>query len=416
MKAKLSNFIALDIGSSKIVSLAAYIDKKGEPKILSQNLHFSEGIKSGLIINFKAAENSIINAIYALEKECERNIKHVAISLSGAGTKSYYISYKIKISNQQVTKQDVKKLIQKSLEEFKVKDQEIIHYFPLEFSIDDNNSIIDPVGMVAKEIGCQLHVISVNTDIMVNLTNCLAKYQVEITNVVLAIYAAGLSCLTEDEKDLGTIVIDIGANTTAFGVFYQKKLYYTGHILIGGGHITADIAKLFSISISAAEKLKVLYGSAIVSSFEKDYYINNEAYEEENGNDIYNVSSSITSNHLNEIIQSRFEEILYLIKEQYDKAGIDHLIARRVVITGGGASLKGAKELASKIFDKQVRVAKPTVYPGFAEGHNPSMYSTVVGMIKNQTIKLQKSSFESDSIDVNNSWIKKAVVWVKENI
>jgi cell division protein FtsA len=416
MKAKLSNFVALDIGSSKVAGVAAYVDKKGECKILSQNLHSSEGIKSGLITDLKAAENSIIGTIYELEKECEKNIKQVAISLSGAGTKSYYVNHKIKLSNQPITKQDVKKLIQKALDEFKVKDREIIHYFPVEFIVDDNDSIIDPVGMIAREFACELHIVSVNTSIMVNLTNCLAKYQVEITSVVLGIYASSLATLNDDEKDLGSILIDIGACTTAFGVFKGGKLVYTGHVLTGGAQITSDIAKLFSISLTTAEKLKVIYGNAIASKFDKDYHINLDELESANNSDIYNSNIVITSNQLNQIIQNRLGEIFTQVKEQYDKIGIDHLIARRVVLTGGGASLKNSKELAHKIFDKQVRIAKPGLIPGFAEGHNPPMYSSLVGMVNYYSNKLQKSSFENLTVNVNNSWIKKAISWIKENI
>ena len=416
MKAKLSNFVALDIGSSKVAGVAAYVDKKAESKILSQNLHSSEGIRSGQITDLRAAENSIIGAIYGLEKECEKNIKQVAISLSGGGTKSYYVHHKIKLSNQPITKQDVKKLILKALEEFRVKDREIIHYFPVEFRVDDNNSITDPVGMIARELACELHIVSVNTSIMVNLTNCLAKYQVEITDVILGVYASGLSTLSDDEKELGSILIDMGANTTAFGVFKSGKLIYTGHVLAGSAHITSDIAKLFSVSLNTAERLKVIYGNAIASKFDKDYHINLDELEDVNNSDIYNSNIAITSNHLNEIIQHRLSEILTQIKEQYDKIGIDHLIARRVVLTGGGASLKNTKELVYKIFDKQVRIAKPVVIQGFAEGHNPPMYSSLVGMVNYYTNKLQKSSFENVAVNVNNSWIKKAITWIKENI
>ncbi|RYE05999.1 MAG: cell division protein FtsA [Rickettsiaceae bacterium] len=413
MKAKFSNFIVLDIGSSKIIGIAAHLDKKGEVRILSQIVNSSEGIKSGIITDLRAAENSIINTIYALEKECDRSIKQVAISLSGAGTKSYYLTHKIKLSNQPIRKEDLKRLIQKAIEEFKIKDQEIIHYFPVEYIVDGNNHISNPTGIIAKEISCQLHVVSVNSGLMTNLINCLSKYQLEITSVTLAVYASGMSCLNKDEKELGAIIIDAGAKTTTLGVFFAGKLIYTSNILIGSSHITADIAKLFSLSISSAEKLKVLYGNAMFG-VDRDYPINLEDFE--NNNDIYNSNSVITTDHLNRIIHYRFEEILSLIKEQYDKAGIDHLIAKRLVITGGGAMLKGTKELAGKIFDKQVRIAKPIVLDGFAEGYNPATYSTAVGIIKNQAERQQKNSSTIDVVDVDSSWIKKTLSWLKQNV
>ena len=142
MKMNISNFVALDLGSSKIACLAAYIDKREEIKIISQNLHFSKGIKSGVILDLKEAENSIIGAIYALEKDCGKNIKNITISLTGCCTKSYYINAKIRVVNQVVSQQDVKRLVKKALSEFKVKGQEVIHYFPIEFTLDNNLSLI----------------------------------------------------------------------------------------------------------------------------------------------------------------------------------------------------------------------------------------------------------------------------------
>lgn len=414
MKAKLSNYIALDLGSSKIASIASYIDRKGEIRILNQNLHYSEGFRSGMINNLEAAENSIINVIYALEKSCDKNIKEVGISLSGADTKSYFIQHKIKLSpSQQITQQDVKRLIQKALTEFKIKDQEVIHCFPLEFSIEDGNIIDNPVGMFGRELSCQLHLVTASTNLLTNLTNCLNKCHLGITDVMLAIYASGMACLSEDEKNLGSIIIDFGARTTSFGVFLSGKLAYAGFVPLGSWHITSDIAKVFSLSFNAAEKLKVLYGHAFISPAGRDNPINLEDVEPDNS---YNMSMTITSNYLGAVINSRIEEILLMVKQEYDRIMIDHLIARKLVITGGGAMLRGLKELAGHIFEKQVRIGKPSILPGFAEDYNPGAYSTAVGMVKNHSLKQQKLSTETTPKDQNPSWFFKAFGWLKENI
>lgn len=412
MKTKLLNFVALDLGSSKISTIAAIIDKKGESRILNQGIHLSRGIQSGLILDLKAAENSIINAIYALEKDYGKNIKQVAISLSGSKTKSYYLSSKIKLSNQPISKNDVAKLIQKILSDFKVKSQEVIHYFPVEFVIDGNNFVENPIGMIGSELACQLHIICVESIVVTNLINCLAKCQLEVSNIVLSIYASGLACLMEDEKNLGSIIIDIGSATTSFGVFLSGKLIYSGYVDIGSLHITSDIAKVFSISLSLAEKLKVLYGNSFPSPFDKDNIINIDDMDIEYYS---NATLPLTSNNLAMVIHPRMEEILLMIKDKYDALNLDHLISRRLVITGGGSMLRGVKELASKIFQKQVRIGKPHIIPGFAEDYNPGMYSTSVGMIKNQALKLQRSSFDVDPHE-SKSWLRKAVKWLKENI
>lgn len=413
MKIKSANFVAIDVGSSKIAGIAAFIDSKGNARILSQSLHYSKGLKSGVITNLKDAESSLVNAIYTLEKDCSKNVKQATIALSGSGTKSSYIQHSLKLSTQQISKQDVKKLVQKALAEFNVKDQEVIHYFPIEFIIDDNNYVDDPVGMFGKELSCQLHIVTASSILLINLTHCFAKCQVEVSNVVLAIYASGLSCLSEDEKNLGSIIIDIGAHTTSLGIFLAGKLIYTSYIAIGGSHITSDIAKIFSVSFDSAEKLKVLYGNAIFSSFDKNSIINIDDLEPDN---FYTSSTIVSTSQLTQVIYPRIEEILLMVKEQYDKTAVDHLIARRLVITGGGSMLRGVKELASKMFEKQVRIAKPTVIPGFAEDYNPGIYSSAVGLIKNCILKQQHSSFEIDINQPDASWLKKTIAWLKANI
>ncbi|MCC8371537.1 MAG: cell division protein FtsA [Rickettsia endosymbiont of Pseudomimeciton antennatum] len=412
MKARLSNFLTLDLGSSKIAGIAAYIDKREDAKIVSQILHHSKGIKSGVILDLKDAENSIVGAIYALEKDCGKNIKKITISLTGYGTKSYYANSKIKLSNQPISQHDIKKLIKKALLEFRIKDQEIIHYFPIEFTLDDNNAIEDPIGMFGRELGCELHIITASSNMLMNITNCFAKCHVEINNIILAIYASGIACLSEDEKNLGSIIIDMGARTTSFGVFVSGKLIYTSYIDIGSFHITSDIAKVFSVSLNVAEKIKILYGNAMPSSLDKDNIINLEDFEVEIPD---SGRPAITSKYLAYVISPRVEEILLMVQAEHDRVVAGNMIAYRIVITGGGAMLRGVKELASKIFEKQVRIGKPEILPGFAEDYNPHIYSTAIGMVKNQFLKIQKNNFD---INDNNdtSWFKKFLIWLKENI
>lgn len=407
MKGKSSNFIAFDIGSSKIAAIAANVDKNGQAKINSQILQYSEGFKSGFVTNMDAAENSIMTAIFALEQECDKSIKQVSVSLSGFGVKSYYINQKIKLGNQAISKQDLRKLINKALAEFKVKNAEIIHYFPLEFIIDDKQSVENPIGMHAKELACQLHIISADRLMLMNLNKCLAKCHVNISEIFLSIYASGVACLSEDEKKLGTIIIDMGSNTTSFGVFLEGQLAYADHVEIGSLDITKDIAKAFSISIAEADKLKILYGNA-TPSLAKNIDIKLDEKEQ-------NRELSINSIELAKIIENRIIKIFALIKEKYDKLGIDHMLARKIVVTGGGAPLSGLSNQISAIFQKQVRIAKPELISGFAENYNPYMYATSIGMICAKTLKYQKNSFKHGQ-DEDFGMFKRIFLWLKENI
>jgi cell division protein FtsA len=404
MKGNSSNFITLDIGSSKISAMAAYISKQGDSRINAQVLQHSEGFKSGAITNMGTAENSLIGAIYSLEKDCDKSIKEIAVSLSGAGVKSYYVSHNIKLGYQPVAQSDVKKLINKALADFKIKGMEIIHYFPIEFIVDGSKKVENPIGLYAKEISCQLHIISADSSMIMNLTKCLARCHVEVSDIIVSIYAAGLAVLTDDEKKLGSIIIDLGANTTSYAIFLEGKIIYVNHVAIGGSDITIDIAKSLSISIKEAEKLKILYGVADPGLLLKDSVIK-----------LDNGEHTITASQLAKIIHPKIKEILNLIKKQCDDMSMDHLLSRQIVITGGGAALSSIKTLVAETFHKQVRIAKPEIIPGFVENYNNYIHSTAIGMIKSKLIKYQRNSYGNDQFE-DARWFKRTLSWLKENI
>jgi cell division protein FtsA len=411
MKGKSANYIVFDIGSNKVAAVAANIDKTGESTVIAQVLQHSDGFKAGTVVNLEAAENSIIAAIYSLEKECDKSINQVTISLSG-GVKSYYISHTLKLSNQPISKQDIKKLIQKALADFSIKDQEIIHYFPIEFILDNNNIVDNPSGMYAKELSCQIHVIAANSLTLKNLTNCFAKCHIEVADVILSIYADGLVGLTDDEKETGGIIIDMGSHITSFGMFFEGKLLYVGSVPIGSYHVTSDIAKILSVSMNTAEKLKILYGDVRPDLFNKNESIRISDFEPDNN---YNIDLTISTSELAKIIRSRVEETLKLLKKEYDYIAMDHLIAKRIVLTGGGSGLQGIKTIVSEIFQKQARLVKFEYVPGFIDNVNIAIYSTAMGMIKSKALKYKKNSFKPGEQE-DQGWFRRMFLWFKENI
>ncbi|CAN0589135.1 unnamed protein product, partial [Ectocarpus sp. 12 AP-2014] len=258
---------------------------------------------------------------------------------------------------------------------------------------------------------CHLHIISADSFMLMNLTKCLAKCHVEVSDVFLSIYSSGLACLTKDEKELGSIIIDMGSNTSSFGIFLDNQLVYTGYVPIGSKDITRDIAKTFSISIAAADKLKILYGNSS-AKLVKNTTIRLDEFDPDNG---YNAELSITALDLAKVIEAKVQEIFGKIKKECNRISMDHLLAKRVIITGGGASLSGLTSTAAELFQKQARAAKPEIIPGFAENYNPYMYSTVIGMIKAKSLKYQKNSFRH-GIDEDAGLFKRTFLWLRENI
>lgn len=404
MKRKSSNFIAFDLGSSKILGLASHINSTGEIVVSAQSIYSSEGLKSGVVLNMELAENSIIGALYALEKGCDKSIKHAAISLSGAHVKSYYVSKSIPVNSKVVTSSDVKKLINKTLAEFNVSDKEIIHYFPIIFKINNNQVVDNPVDLYAREISCQVHVVAAQSGLVMNLVKCFMKQHVDVNSIILSVYASALATLTENELEIGSTIIDMGANTTSYAIMSKGKLIYTNAILIGGDDITLSIAKKLSISIKDAEKLKILYGNADPKLVAKDIII-----------DLDSESRSTTSIEISKIISPIIEDIFTQIKKQCQEMAVDSISAEQVVITGGGAALAGIKRCASNIFQKQIRIARAPALEGFVEDYNPLSQSTLFGMAKFKLLSMQRSD-PSHGLSEDISFLKRVFIWIKNNI
>ena len=290
---------------------------------------------------------------------------------------------------------------------------EFFHYFPIEFTLDKDKVVDNPNGMYARELSCQIHVITANSLMLKNLTNCFARCHIEVGDIVLSIYADGLASLSDEEKETGSIIINMGSHISSFGVFFEGKVLYVGSVPIGSHHITSDIAKCLSISMHTAEKLKILYGDVRPELFNKDESIRIGDFEPENS---YNVNLTIPVSKLAEIIRPRVEEILVLLKKEYDNIGMDHLIAKRIILTGGGSGLQGMKNLVAEIFHKQVRIVKLENVPTFAENvNNVAIYSTAIGMIKSKALKYKKNSFKSGEQE-DQGWFRRMFLWFKENI
>ncbi|MDX1917238.1 MAG: cell division protein FtsA [Rickettsiaceae bacterium] len=407
MRASSTNFTALDIGSSKISILAADLRGDGEARIGYQGLFRSSGIKVGQMKDYDQAEHSIVSAIYNLENDIQQNISEISISLSGVGVKSMYIYKKIKITDGRVTNADVKLLNSKAVETFNDTTHTVIHYFPIEYTLDQNHSINNPIGMFGNILGCKMHVVTSDTSQIANILNCFSKCHINVKDILVGAYASGLATLTEDEKNLGSVIIDLGGDTTSLAIFSNGSLLFTKFIPIGGNHITSDIAKILSIGIKNAEKLKVMYGSALKSNIDTDTVININDLIGANANDD---EIRITSNDLSAIIAARVEEIVEVIKSEYDNTCLDHLVGRRIVLTGGGSQLRGVKEIVAGNFNKQVRIGQPLNIPGFEQDYGSQSFAACLGVIKHEMSKYkQQSAFAKTSKNIMNkitSWLR----------
>lgn len=406
----------LDIASRKIVCIIATINGDNIPRVIGLGHHISEGIKSGIIIDIKKAEKSILAALNAAEKMAGETIEEVYVNISGSSIKSQHINIETKISGHEVTQKDIDLMINKGIELFENSEVEIIQSLPLTYRIDDTDGIKDPIGMFGQVISTNLHVVSASATSVKNLRNLLAKCHLTVKDFIVSSYASGLATLTPDEMEIGVTVLDIGAGNTSIAIFADDYPVYFDSVAVGGQHITRDIALGLSVDIPYAERLKVIYGSSVSTESDDMERIDITGDESES------LEKTITRAELTSIIKPRVEEILEFAKSNLEKSGFYGVSGNKVVITGGTSQLQGIREICSYIFNKHTRIAKPIELPGIPESAKGPAFSTVIGMLLHLA-KLRergdaKSKFSPMEIMYNTKQSAKSfwlVEWFKRN-
>ncbi len=410
---------ALDIGSSKIVCFIAHRQPNGKLKIIGIGHQISQGVKAGIIVDIKKAETSILAAIHAAEKMAQETIDHVLISISGSTIRSHRVDVEISISGQEVTDMDIGRILKQGEHSFRSEEVEALHCIPAHYTIDDTRGIYDPRGMVGEKLRTTLHVVTASATATRNITNCLGRCRLNIDTCIASAYASGIACLTEDEKNLGVILVDIGGGNSAISVFQNGNMIYADNVALGGGHITQDIARGLSTTLTFAERIKTLYGSAIpvqgggrevidvsVSDLVRDLESDAIGDVENNG--------FISKALLTSIIRPRAEEILELVRKNLHASGMDAGLGPRVVITGGASQLQGIRELAGHVFNKHVRLGRPLQIEGLAESTRGPAFSTAIGMLEyaRQDMNLVEKGTKERADD---RYLGRFRRWVSEN-
>ncbi len=341
------NLTVFDIGSSKIAGLFAKRDELSL-EIVSAYLNSSSGFENGKIVNLLEAEKNIVHAIYFLEKEAKETVKDVIVSLSAQFIKSYYSFHEENLSSDKTISQEMlNNFYLKALQKFNILGKEIIHYFPIEFVLDDSYVVENPLGLYADKILCRLHIIAAESLFLKNIVACFARCNIEVRGFVVASYAVGRTLLKDKDTNLGSLIVDMGSGHTGFTIFLKNFPIYIDHVKLGSSFITENISKKFGINFYNAEKLKILYGSADTSSSEGGVINLNQQQKEEEG--VF-VDSKILSEEVNKNIL----DIFFNIYRKYEQSQLDSIVRNKVFLIGGGAYLKGIKQIVARTFQKNV--------------------------------------------------------------
>lgn len=415
MKHKKDIIAALDIGTTKVACFIAEVDVEGEIEVRGIGHQVSVGARSGVITDIHAAKNSIVNAVHTAEHMAGERIDSVMVNISGGQVRSHRLHFNMPLSGQAVSQREVSKLLDYARNSQRSPEKEVIHCIPINYSIDEARGIHEPKGMYGNVLGADVHVITAPVTMLRNITQCVAQAQLDVGEFLVSSYASGLACLTDDEMQLGVIMVDIGGGTTSVSVFVDGKPVFIDHLPVGGNHITNDIALGLSTGLANAERIKALYGGVYASLSDSHHMI--EVPNISGVNDDSEETHQVSRSMLSGIIRPRVEEILEMVRARLEEHGIDKIMGRRVALSGGSSQLMGISELASQVFNRQVRVARPRQVRGMAESTGGAAFATGIGMLEHAARRIRAQRQQNIIMrSGNNSPVFKMWNWLKEKL
>jgi cell division protein FtsA len=368
---------ALDIGTSKVVCLIARA-QPGELHVLGAALRESQGLRAGTVTGMTLAEESIRDCVAAAENHADARIQNVLISVNCGSPVSMTSRTAMDLGGALVSDAHLRELLGEGRAKCAAEGYEIIQSAPTSYMVDEARGVHDPSGMFCQHIGVSMHAVAVKPSPLANLKLAVERCHLNVASSLFAPFASGLAVLTDDEKQLGATVIDMGGGVTSIAVFLEGHLVHADMVPIGGEQVTADLARMLSAPVSAAERTKVLHGAALGDlEVGADVVAVPQMGETGEESDLRVPRSMLTR-----IIQARLEEIFGEVQTRLRASGYDVAAGRRVVLTGGACQLAGMRELVSRVLNKQVRIGRPQTFasglPASAGGPD---YATAIGLL-----------------------------------
>jgi len=367
--------VGLDVGTSSVCAVVGECLDDGGFDIVGLGVAESRGIKRGVVVNLEAAVESIKKTIEEAELMAGVEIDSVHLALSGPHVKGFNSRGVIAVAgkSREISRDDVRRAIDAAKAVPLPAGREILHVLPQDFVVDDQDGIGSPIGMTGARLEVNVHVMTGAASSSQNLVACVNRAGVHVRGTVIEQLAAAEAVLTDDEKELGVAMVDIGGGTADLAIFERGSLWHTGVVAIGGDHFTNDIAVGLRTPIPAAEKLKRKSGCALSSMVDEDDTI-----------EVASVGGRrprlMARRILSEILQPRAEEIFHLVWDEIRRAGYEQSLNSGIVLTGGGAMLEGMSEIAEQIFDLPIRKGAPMPVGGLADHVSSPTFATPVGL------------------------------------
>jgi len=367
---------AIDIGTTKVTVAVGSIDDNGKPRIIGIGTHPCKGMRKGILVNLEAAQKSLKAAVLEAEAMSETEIDTAFVSVAGAHIRSFNSrgSITVKGRDGEISAEDIERVLEAARAVSLPQDREILHVLPQEYVVDGQPGIDQPLGMSARRLMASVHLVTGAATTVQNVITCINRTGIEVAEVVLGQLASAESVLTDDERQLGCLLIDIGGGTTDVAVVEKKVIWHTSVLPAGGDNFTNDIAVGLRTPIPDAERIKLRYGCASA-----------HLVDGEESLDVPSVGGRpgrvLSRRVLCEILEPRAEEIFTLVADDVKRSGFDHALRAGVILTGGGSLLEGLSCIAEKALDLPVRRGVPEQVEGLVNVSGNPASATVAGLL-----------------------------------
>lgn len=382
--------VGLDVGTSKVVAVVGAVGPEGQIEVIGFGVHPSRGLKKGVVINIDSTVQSISRAIEEAELMAGCQIRSAYTGIAGSHIRGLNSHGIVAIREKEVESADVERVIDAAKAVAIPADQKILHILPQEFVIDNQEGIREPIGMSGVRLEAKVHLVTGAVSAAQNIVKCVERCGLSVDDIILEPLASSYAVLTEDEKELGVCLVDIGGGTTDIAIFTEGAIRHTAVIPIAGDQVTNDIAIALRTPTQNAEDIKIRYACAL-----------KQLASSEDTIDVHMVGNRparrLSRQTLAEVVEPRYEELFNLIQTELRRSGFEEMVAAGIVLTGGAAKMEGVTELAEEVFHMPVRLGTPQNITGIPEVVQNPIYSTGVGLLlyghQQRTLRIQSPEY-----------------------
>jgi cell division protein FtsA len=399
--------VGLDIGTSKVVALVGEVNKDGKIEIVGIGSHQSRGLKKGVVVNIESTVQSIQRAVEEAELMAGCQIHSVFAGIAGSHIRSLNSHGIVAIRDREVQPLDLERVIDAAQAVAIPADQKVLHILPQEYIIDTQEGVKEPLGMSGVRLEAKVHLVTCAVNAIQNIEKCIRRCGLEVEDVILEQLASSYAVLTEDEKELGVCLVDIGGGTSDIAIFTEGAIKHTGVIPIAGDQVTNDIAMALRTPTQHAEEIKIKYACALTQLTGIDETIKVPSVGDRPARELSRQS-------LAEVVEPRYDELFTLLQAELQRSGFEDMIPAGIVLTGGTSMMEGAVELAEEIFHMPVRLGLPQDVAGLNDIVRNPIYSTGVGLLQ-YGMKQQKKQSNNRQGRSSPGFVHRIKQWFQGN-